>query len=168
MTTTGPVRVVGMGSPNADDALAWTVISELELASGDYPEVEFHRVMGGHQLLDRLDGRGILILIDALSGCGPIGTVHSFTWPDARVDSLSPRSTHLLGAADALRLAETVGSLPPQVLIVGVEAECFAAGESLSPQVRAAVPLLVQQVQQLLDASLRQGNTHQASMTWGG
>ena len=145
-----PIRVVGCGSPRGDDAVAWEVIRRLgdtRLAA----EVDLHVVEGGHQLLDRLDGRGTLVLIDAISsGAGP-GTIHRFEWPVLPIDSLHPGSTHDLDPGEALRLAATLGMLPPRVVVWGIEAACFDEQSILSAAVAAAVPELVRRIAEELN-----------------
>ncbi|MBT8227111.1 MAG: hydrogenase maturation protease [Dactylosporangium sp.] len=50
------------------------------------------------------------------------------------------QGTHALGLACAVELSRALGRLPPQLAIVGVEAEGFALGAELSPPVARAVP----------------------------
>jgi len=145
-----PIRVVGCGSPRGDDAVAWEVIRRLGGAGLD-DRVELHAVEGGHQLLDRLDGRGTLLLIDAISSVVGPGTIHRFDWPDLPIESLRPGSTHDLGPGEALRLAAPLGLLPPRVIVWGVEAACFDARTGLSPAVAAAVPELVRRIAEELN-----------------
>jgi hydrogenase maturation protease len=162
------VRVVGMGSPHGDDALAWSAIDRLEQSCRGRPELAFHRVMGGQQLLDLLDGQGTLILIDALSGGGAPGVVQRFSWPDERFQSSTTRSTHDFGAAEALRLAGVLGSLPGEITIFGIEAKCCEPNASLSPRVAAALPVLVQQVRELLESATPAAKSDLLSTGLGG
>jgi len=139
-----PIRVVGVGSPLGDDALAWEVVRKLrERLEASHPGIEFHAVEGGQRALDALDGRGTLFLVDAVAGGGTPGSIHHFDWPDQRVEALRPGSTHHLRPAEALRLAAALGILPPRVKVFGIEAESFDPGSALSPSVAAAVPELV-------------------------
>jgi hydrogenase maturation protease len=82
-----PVRVVGVGSPFGDDALAWEVVCRLQREKERGSGIEFHAVEGGQGLLDLLDGRGTLLLIDALSSAAAPGTIQRFEWPDPRIES---------------------------------------------------------------------------------
>lgn len=139
----GPLRVVGVGSPHGDDAVAWEVIRRLRELLGELPGVEWATVDGGQRLLDLLDGRGMLILVDALAGDGTPGTIHRLDWPDPRLAGLRPGSTHDLKPAQALQLAGALGVLPPVVTIFGIEARAFGPQEELSRAVADAVPELV-------------------------
>jgi len=139
-----PVRVVGVGSPNGDDAVAWEVIRAARALNWD--AVELHTVEGGQRLLDLLDGCGTLILIDALECAGTAGTLQRFEWPDPRLAVLRPGSTHDMRPTEALELAAVLGLLPPRVVIWAIEGERFDPGTGLSPTVAAVVPELMRRL----------------------
>jgi hydrogenase maturation protease len=148
-----PVRIVGIGSPNGDDAVAWEVIRRLReqgLARGD---VTLHALDGGQRLLDVLDGHGSLVLIDAVSGSGRPGSIHHLKWPDHRLEVQRPRSTHGLGLAEALRLATTLGLLPPCVVIFAIELVGCGAGQGMTPAVASAVPEVARQIVERFEES---------------
>ena len=141
-----PIRVVGVGSPHGDDALAWAVVRDLREQQGLPPEIEFYMVEGGQRILDLLDGRGTLFLVDAVGASTGPGTIHRFEWPDQRVEALRPGSTHDLRPAEALRLAEALGIAPPRVVVFGIEGATIAPQSGLSQAVLAAVPQLVRRL----------------------
>jgi hydrogenase maturation protease len=112
--------VVGIGSPHGDDQLGWVAIDRL---SAGLPEgVIARKARDGIELLEHLDGHDRAILIDAAAPAGRPGTVRSFVWPAVELAEYAPFCTHGLGLVDALRLAETLGRLPPRVTIHTVEA----------------------------------------------
>jgi len=152
-----PVRIVGVGSPNGDDAVAWDVIKEA-LEAGCGADAELHAVEGGQRLLEVLDGRGSLLLIDAVAPAGTPGAVRRFTWPDARLETLRPGSTHDMRPGEALALAATLGLLPGRVVVWGVEGACFEPGADLTPAVAAAVPAVARAVREELAAILDEGD----------
>jgi hydrogenase maturation protease len=139
-----PIRVVGVGSPLGDDALAWEAVRTLRERQGWRPEIEVYLVEGGQRLLDVLDGRGTLLLVDAVASDAKPGTVHRFAWPDRRIEALRPGSTHDLRPAEALRLAEVLGIAPSRVIVFGMEMENFGPLPGLSQTVMAALPDLVE------------------------
>jgi hypothetical protein len=51
-----------------------------------------------------------------------------------------------LGLADAVELSRTLGTLPAQVYVFGVEVRDLSAGVGLSPDVQRALPSLVEEV----------------------
>jgi hydrogenase maturation protease len=143
-----PIRIVGVGSPLGDDALAWEVVRNLRQRQGLPSDVEVYMVEGGQRLLDRLDGRGTLFLIDALVAGTRPGTIHRFVWPHPSIEALRPGSTHDLRPAEALRLAEALGIAPPHIVVFGIEVESLAPQAGPNPSVMAAVPELVQRLVQ--------------------
>jgi hydrogenase maturation protease len=146
-----PIRVVGVGSPLGDDALAWEVVHKLREWPGLSPEIEVYIVEGGQRLLDVLDGRGTLLLVDAVSAGTQPGTIHRFEWPDGRVETLRPGSTHTLRPAEALRLSAALGIAPRQTVVFAMEVESLDPQPCLSPSVSAAVPTLLRQLVEELE-----------------
>jgi hydrogenase maturation protease len=141
-----PARVIGCGSPQGDDAVAWEVIRRLRGDERLLHGAELRTVDGGHQLLDVLDGRGTLVLVDAVSSGGVPGTIHRFEWPDDRLETLRPGTTHDMRPAEALALAETLGMLPPRVVVFGIEAASVEPALGLSHAVAAAIPGVVDRI----------------------
>jgi hydrogenase maturation protease len=146
MTWPRPIRVVGVGSPRGDDGLAWDVVRKVRERRGFRPELEFYTVEGGQRILDVLDGRGTLLLVDAVRASTRPGTIHRFEWPDDRIESLRPGSTHDMRPAEALRLASVLGIAPARVIVFGIEAETIDPQQGLSQPVLAAVPELVRRL----------------------
>ena len=155
-----PVRVIGVGSPHGDDAVAWAVIAQAR--ARDWPPgVEFHQVDGGQRLLELLDGRGTLFLIDALAPTGSPGVVRRFVWPAPQLEVLRSGSTHDLRPAEALGLADSLGLLPSRVVVWGIEGACFDPCADLSPTVAVAVPALVQAItEELQTLYAEEGHPH--------
>ena len=147
-----PIRVVGVGSPLGDDALAWEVVRKLREWPGLPPDIEVYLVEGGHRLLDVLDGCGTLLLVDALAPGTQPGAIHRFEWPDGRVEALRPGSTHDLRPAEALRLAAALGIAPRHSVVFALEVESLDPQPCLSPSVTAAVPALLRRLVEELEA----------------
>ena len=125
--------VIGIGNAfRGDDAAGLAVARAL----GDDPRVLVHE---GEpiDLLDRWEGAGEVIVVDAArSGAAP-GTVH-------RLDGLTVPvaaggSTHAFGLAETLALAHALQRAPARVEVIGIEGANFSAGEELSPAVATAV-----------------------------
>jgi hydrogenase maturation protease len=164
MTWPCPIRVVGVGSPLGDDALAWEVVRDLRERQALRPEIEFYMVEGGQRILDVLDGRGTLLLVDAVGTSTRPGAIHRFEWPHQCVEALRPGSTHDLRPAEALRLAAVLGIAPLQVIVFGIEIETIDPHSGLSQSVRAAVPELVRRlVDELKVSATMEGNASDPS-----
>ena len=141
-----PIRVIGCGGAVGDDALAAEVIRRLRACLAPDPRVELHVVAGGQDILDLLDARGTLLLIDAVSSGAPPGTIHRLEWPDERLKTLRPGTTHDLRPAEALRLAAALGRLPERVVIFGLEAGDLSPRNELSEAVTTVLPELVARI----------------------
>lgn len=141
-----PVRVVGVGSPNGDDAVAWRIVEKLRTTLMECDGIECHVADGGQRLLDLIDGSGSLVIVDAAEGVGPPGKMLRFIWPDDQLAALRPGTTHDLGIDAALRLAKAVGTLPSHVVVYAVAAESFDPGSHMNPKLSAAVPELANRV----------------------
>lgn len=149
--------IVGIGNAlRGDDAAGLAVARRLEEAlSGRHdPQVLSGAAVLRHDgegasLMEVWQGREAVILVDAvLSGAAP-GAIH-------RLDALSQPlpagwlrcSTHAFGVAEAVELARAMGRLPPRLVLYGIEANSFAPGAGLSPEVGAAVPVVAELVLQ--------------------
>jgi hydrogenase maturation protease len=139
-----PTLVAGFGSPHGDDQAGWRVVAILS-GSADLPA----RVIAVHeptQVLEALGGCQRLIVIDACQGGGCAGTVTRLVWPDPRIATHHRHSTHGVGVADVLKLAETLGDLPPSVEIFGIEIADRSLEHDLTPDVVRAVSEVAVQI----------------------
>lgn len=94
----------------------------------------------GLNLIDLFEGAEQVIIVDAvISGADP-GTVHVFDGSKLPPRDLLPLCLHGFNVIDAISLAESLGQLPGELRIVGIEILTEEAYyEGLSPQVAAAV-----------------------------
>lgn len=98
-------------------------------------------------LIELMQGRNCVLLFDAVcSGARP-GTLHRF---EAHREPLPAAffniSTHGVSVAEAIELARALGQLPEQVIVYGIEGGRFESGMSMLPQVKQAVPVLVNRI----------------------
>lgn len=146
MTAPLQTLVVGIGSRFGDDRLGPLVAAEL---TKHIPRCEIRVLRSPAELLGALAGVARLHVVDACRGAGPPGTIVRFTWPASRISALEFSGTHDLGLAAALQLSDTLGELPSDVTLWGVEAGDDSrqiTAESLSPPVAAAATTLVAQL----------------------
>ncbi len=149
-----PARVVVVGVGNSlrgDDAAGLAAVRALrERLSGARCAwlvlLEHERETLG--LIELWSGAAAVLLVDAVRSGAPPGTVHRVDASQAPVPERlqSSSSTHAIGVAEAIELARTLGRLPAQAVLYGVEGRDFAAGEGLSDPVRAAVAGLVEEL----------------------
>jgi len=131
------VVIAGFGSPHGDDQAGWRVIEALQKRC-HFPArlVTIHEAT---QLLDELDDCRKLIVIDACRSGEWKGSLTRFEWPDPRIEQHHSHSTHGMGVCGALRLAERLGRLPPEVEVFGIEIAEWEPGREVAFEVLEAV-----------------------------
>jgi hydrogenase maturation protease len=94
----------------------------------------------GTSLMQAWQGAAHVVLIDAVQSGAPPGTLHRI---DASERDPAPAifsgSSHTFGVAEAIALARTLGTLPPRLVIFGIEGVDYTYGPGLTPEVENAV-----------------------------
>ncbi len=132
---------MGVGNPDrGDDAAGWECVHLLQEAA---PRgVSLHCVSGeASRLLDAFQTAERVWLVDAVQSGSPPGTLHILDALRAPLPAewFAPVSTHGFGVAEAIELARSLGRLPIELHVIGIEAGAFDAGAPLSPRVLSAV-----------------------------
>lgn len=162
MSARGTSLFVGMGSPFGDDRLGWVVADELERR--DRGKYVVRKANSPADLFDWLTGVDRLIVCDACVSHQPRGTVLRFPWPDAELATLGFSGTHDLNLPAALELASTLAVLPTHTTIWSLTiaerwnkhpaylatSEELGNPDRLSRELRFAIPLLLDQIEQEL------------------
>jgi hydrogenase maturation protease len=146
-----PTLIIGIGHlDRGDDAAGRIVAARLrDRAPADVEIVETDGEAA--KLLDLMEGRARVVIVDAcLSGRSP-GTIHSL---DANAGPL-PRpmfamSSHAIGLVESVELARAIGLLPRRCRVLAIEAARFDLGAGLSSPVAAAVDEAVERLLSLL------------------
>lgn len=134
---------VGLGSPYGDDQVGWRVAEELGRRQ---PDRAVRVARTPSELLDWLDGLDALELCDAVRGETP-GRLHSWKWPTAQLGRLRSAGSHAFGVTAVLELAERLGRLPEDVRIWGIESRQFEPTHSISDELAAQLPGVIEQIQ---------------------
>lgn len=147
--------VIGIGNAfRRDDGVGWAVVALLG-------EQATRRPLPADTVLAQSDGEtgrlialwenaALAIIVDAcFPPSGRPGRTHR--WCDAPADVLRSaaagrHSTHGLGLAEALRLAESLGSVPGRLVLYAVEGADRSPGTGLTPTVARVVPRLVRRI----------------------
>lgn len=138
------IAVVGLGNlMRTDDAVGMLAIERLRADPRLRADVSI--VEGGTlglDLLYPLDGVTHLLALDAIDAGVEPGTLLRFEGEDvARLPAA--KSVHLLGFADLLAAMRLTGSVPWEVVVLGVQPEVIAWGTALTATVEAALADLV-------------------------
>ncbi len=136
--------MIGIGNPDrGDDGIGLVVAREVQAAGLPGVTVIEHRGDAA-ALVEQLAGAGAVVLVDAaVSGAVP-GTVRRI---DVQAETLPASwfacSTHGLGLAAAIELAQVLGNLPERCVVHTVEGVDFAPGAAISEAALAAIPAVV-------------------------
>jgi len=137
-------RVVAIGSPHGDDQAGWRIAERFRDRGNVNAGVV--ALSDASQLLESIDKCDRLIVVDACCGSGKPGTVTRLEWPDERIVERHSHSTHGIGVADVLQLAESLDRLPREVLIFGIELSQCQPGLPLSDVVECALSELEEKI----------------------
>lgn len=144
------VRVIGLGNMLAgDDAVGLIAARQLrELLSGKI-EVQTREVPDWDDLQGMCEEDAVIFIDAVQSGAVP-GTILEFTLGDVIGAGLRHCSSHGLGLEHWVSVAEALGERVSHLSIIGVEIASAGMGEEMSEPVTAALPGLVQRVQQVV------------------
>ena len=139
--------VLGIGNPLCrDDGVGIRVIQAMR-ESGEYENVDLIDGGTAPDLLSLLDENvARLIIVDALAGGGPPGSIHRLKILDRNISEEAPVSQHGLGVLDSLLMMKKLGIPRPEVIVIGIEPVDTSHGIKLSPQVESAIPAVIQAV----------------------
>jgi len=143
------VLVLGVGRGDRGDDAAGPAVAEraMELV----PDVTVVPRVEPAGLIDAWADAGLVVVTDAVRSGQPPGTVHVL---HAHHEPLPVRTgaggTHGLGLAEVIELGRALHRLPPELVIVGVEAQQFGPGEPMSPQVKIGIELAAKAVAEVI------------------
>ena len=100
----------------------------------------------GFRLMNVVTGASRLIVVDAIKGGGPPGSIYRFDIKDAPTyPDEYKTSVHQIGILEVVHLSELIGEAP-ETTIIGVEPKSLDMGMELSPEVKAKLPRIIELV----------------------
>ncbi len=141
------VAIIGVGNLHrGDDGVGARVVDVV--SQHHLPQTKVIALDGeGTALLQEWRGATHVIVVDAATSGRPTGTVTRYAMTDGEFTVRERlQSTHGLGVAEAIILAQTLGELPAHLTLYAVEAERFELGSGLSPEVEAAICPVAEQI----------------------
>ena len=133
--------LIGFGAPDrGDDIAGWSVADSVTSWPAE------RRSSGSVELVSSWDLDDDVVIVDAMrSGADP-GTVRRF---DAVAEPLpigTFRSSHAFGPGAIVELARSLGRLPRTLTVYGIEIGTVEHGAPVSPEVTAAIDLVVREL----------------------
>ena len=123
-------------SPKASDPNIKTIITETP----------------GLELLELIQDSDVVILVDAVEGGDPAGTVRVRTGLPEAGSTPAEKTAHGFGVAETVAIAKKIGArLPAHIIFIGVEGSSWKMGEGFSDPVRRAVPDAVREIQNQIE-----------------
>ncbi len=138
------IAVIGVGSPFADDHIAYDVIQLLQQESLPSVSLQYYDRPGWY-LLEYMQDFDTVHLVDAIISDKPIGTLHRYDDIEYFKTQDTLLSSHSFGLAETLLLGKSLNQLPAQLVIHGIE---IAMHNSDEEKLKEAYLLLVDRIKQ--------------------
>jgi hydrogenase maturation protease len=142
-----PLLVMGVGNTlRGDDGFGVAVLNEVgsRAVPGNVDLLDAGTSI--IDLMEELNGRRKVVVVDAVRGGQPPGTLYRFSPEDVAAEEVPADSLHQVGLFDTLRLAELVDCRPEEVVIIGAQPEDTSLKIGLTEAVAAAVPRAAEMV----------------------
>jgi hydrogenase maturation protease len=138
------VLVMGIGNLLLQDEGAGVrVIEELEKKYEMPDGVELlDGGTAGIELLQYIDNRDVLILVDVINTGSAAGTISRFEGEDVPAFFQKKISPHQLGISDLLATARLTGSVPNKIVLLGVDPQSIDTGLELTEVVAGKISVL--------------------------
>jgi hydrogenase maturation protease len=147
------ILVVGVGNElRGDDAAGLLVVRKLQ--NLNLPGVRMIESSGdGAELMDAWTGFHSVFVLDATIQAGHAGAVHRFEGHRQSLPAdLFGISTHSFGLAEAIGLGRSLGRMPSELIVYGIEGHGFDIGQAVSPAVIASI----QTVSEVVTAEIKE------------
>jgi hydrogenase maturation protease len=150
------VLIIAYGNPlRQDDGVGWQTAQHLkELLRDDPVEIIFRQQLT-QDLVFSVSNSSRVIFIDSEFGNPPGTITHRNLRP---AGFLSSNSTHHMTPIELLAWARILCGPVPRADLVTITGAAFDLNESLSPQVEAALPALLDKIKALVHTSLKNGS----------
>jgi len=147
------ILILGLGNLLLKDEGVGVRVSERmkEMTLPDDVEV-MEGGTAGLNLLDYVEGRKKVVVIDAVIAGSPPGTLYRFTDRDIAGKKGLLRAAHGIDFTDVLSILNLSGSKPDEVIFIGVEPEDLNEGMELTPLIESRIPHIIGLVMKELES----------------
>ena len=148
----GAITVLGLGNILMGDEGAGVRALETLREKYEFPEVVRFLDGGtmGLDLIYYLEGTEKLIVIDAVSSGSPPGTIKMLEGPEIPSVLAGKFSVHQIGLQDLFFALDITDKRPAEACLIGIEPKIIDLGLELSPEVKKALPSLIDAVMKRL------------------
>ena len=140
--------IIGCGNRDrGDDAAGLLVAEKLRDLTEELINVTIELCSGeATELVDLWSTDDEVIVVDAVAGGAPAGTIHRWQSDIPATTRSASASTHGFGLREAIPLAQIMGRLPKFLQIYGIEGRQFELGAGISPEVQRATEHAAQEI----------------------
>ena len=139
------VAIVGVGNILLkDEGIGVKVVKELEDEFSFPSDVALiDGGTAGHHLINMISGFDVLIVVDAVQGGEPPGTIYRFTLDQIPFEVNTHLSVHQVGVLEALNQVKLLGK-EQKITFIGIEPQDISPwGMELTPVVAEKIPKLI-------------------------
>ncbi len=130
-----------------DEGIGIHVVQELQKRQLPNDVEVVDGATSGMNLLALFPEASRLIIVDCVKGGEEPGTIYKFTPNEVKRRAWRlMTSLHDVNLADVFQLAEQMGEMPEDVVIIGVEPKELDYGVELSPEVKEKLPQVIEEV----------------------
>jgi hydrogenase maturation protease len=135
--------IIGCGNRERSDDGAGILVAERLRELGIKAETRIGEAL---DLMEAWNGADDVILVDAVLTGAPVGTVQAWDGRQSLAPVWANASTHGLGVAEAIELAQVLDRLPTRLRVYGIEGRRFEPSAEISPEVQCAVEEAVRRI----------------------
>jgi hydrogenase maturation protease len=148
VTEKKPILVLGVGNlVLTDEGVGVHVVQRLQKMDLPSHVEVLDGGTSGFDLLDDIEGRKKVVVVDAVKGEQPPGTIYRMTTEDIEETPKSRLSLHDIDMTDLLKLVDLFEIEKPEIVIIGIEPKDIeSASLELSQEIEARVPRLIELV----------------------
>jgi hydrogenase maturation protease len=151
------VLILGVGNLLLSDEGVGVHVARKLMDMDFPPEVEvLEGGTDGFGLMHALLQADRVILVDAVRGGGPPGSIYRFEIEDCHpFPDIFKTSVHQISILEVINLSGLIGSTP-RTTVIGVEPKHLEMGMELSPRIEAKIPRVIQLIREEVARSLGQ------------
>jgi hydrogenase maturation protease len=105
----------------------------------------------GLELVDFIENRKKLIVIDAVKTGDRPGTIYRLTEENLRIKPKAIMSFHEIDFLDALHISDVISNKPEEIVVIGIEPKDISDGLELSPEIEERIPRIIEIVMEELN-----------------